>query len=219
MAQHSSPAAWLAVLVITAAICSVVRGATDASTTTTLPSDYPWEAATSPTPAPSNQSTTKHTVIVSPEATSPVPGTALGVQFISPNRTCWFICQEYPSRVCSLFQTNCQASNISDGGSCTFCNKGGRDRVSKSPHKPHKRCLTLTPTFRCAGWGVYATQDQCMNQTSADGGFVGAGVDRIDANSYPPPYAPGNWCPSRRQPNWGKSAQDACPHNWPDLKL
>lgn len=51
--------------------------------------------------------------------------------------------------------------------------------------------------------------------------FSVSASDAIDPNTYPSPSASSqsNTCQSRKTVNSKGSSSDACPHNWPDLKL
>ncbi len=75
----------------------------------------------------------------------------------------------------------------------------------------------------CSGYGVYASNEDCINAGAATEGVSAA--EAIDPNSYPAPSTPATVCNPisvRARMQWQSasgSPSHPCPHAWPDLKL
>ncbi|KAL6754041.1 hypothetical protein V8C86DRAFT_399941 [Haematococcus lacustris] len=120
---------------------------------------------------------------------SGVPGTSLG--FTNTLTSCYAQLRDFPRRACQLVKHDCRVPNVTAADACNFCQRG---------------------------WGVYATERECLDAPGDD--FVVAGSGSVDPTTYAAPWLADSSCPSGgRRVNTGGSWSDSCPHNWPDLQL
>jgi hypothetical protein len=86
---------------------------------------------------------------------------------------------------------------------------------------PREGVLSAPDCMFSAGWGVYATLQECLQApNAAKEAFQVAAASSVDPSTYPSPSVAGNSCPQGFRPvSMFGSTSDACPHRWPNVKL